>query len=547
MSRGTEESASPPKASVAGYGALVALCIALLASLTETSLTPLSTRALVSTLGASLEQVQIAQTIYPFIAGSFMLAAAVLGLRYGMRRILVMGAIAYAAGSFISAASTSMTVFLLAGRVLCGVGGTLMTPMIFALAAFTYEGKQRAVAFGALAATTGLAVLTGFIGAGAVIDAWGFRVAFTLVAIMFAGSALLCPLIPRDPPAKPRPRLDGIGTLLSVASIGLVLFGFISSQTLGVITPRTIPIIFGLRLKPFGISLSPFAIIAGGVIWWAFIRWERRVEARGATPVLPSGFLKNASVRSGMLLNVVQYFTIGAILFVIPMYMQIILGRNALETGLMMLLAGIGIAIGSLGTPIMASNASPKRICQLGLTVALVGLIAVARGLETATTNFLLIIGLFMVGCGLDLIGSQNANIVASEAPVEARAQSGGVVGTTRSIGSALGAAVVGTLLLVTLTSGFKTSVLGEQVLSARAQQAVAVYGSVKVVSSPQLKIFLAKTKLSPSEQNVIYRNYEAARLQAVRYTVLLTALVMLVSLFGTGSLPKRRLGLPAT
>src|SRR5262249_5945533 len=154
-----------------------------------------------------------------------------------------------------------------------------------------------------------------------------------LVVAILAGSRFLSDA-PRPGAA---PRLDVVGALLSAAGLGLVVLGVLQGSNWGWVRPKNSPI------EPFGFSATPFMVALGGVLFWAFVTWQHHREGRGLDPLVHLALFRVAALRSGVQTFVSQNLILMGIFFVIPLYLQLVLGFDALDTGLRMLPVSIAM------------------------------------------------------------------------------------------------------------------------------------------------------------------------------------------------------------
>ncbi len=166
--------------------------------------------------------------------------------------------------------------------------------------------------------------------------------------------------------AGPKPRLDIVGTVLSAAGLGAIVLGILESTTWGLIEPKDSPI------EPFGLALTPFVIAAGGILLWSFVAWQRHREAIGADPLVHLDLLRIAPLRSGLTGLFTQNLVLMGVFFTIPLYLQLVLGLDALQTGIKMLPASIGMFVAAAAGARLAVRYSVRTITRVGLGLAVV-------------------------------------------------------------------------------------------------------------------------------------------------------------------------------
>ena len=170
-----------------------------------------------------------------------------------------------------------------------------------------------------------------------------------------------------DRPAGERVELDVVGAALSALGLGLTVFSILKISTWGLFKPIGALTIAGTRITPFGFSVVPFLILAGLVILGLFARWEQRVAAAGRTPLLAPDLLHIPQLRAGLSTLVSQYLILAGTFFVLPLYLQLVLGKNALETGVAILPISVTMMLAAVLGPRLATRTSPRRVVQIGL------------------------------------------------------------------------------------------------------------------------------------------------------------------------------------
>ena len=493
----------------------------------------------VADLHTTVPDVQLAITAYTLVMAAFMLSGAKLGDIWGRRRAFSIGLVVYGLGSFITALSPNVTVLLIGWSGIEGLGAVLVIPAIAALTAGEYSGRERALAYGLLGGIAGAAAAAGPLIGGFVTSALTWRVVFAaetvtvLVLLTFVHRIHVQPI-------EERPRLDRAGVVLSALGLGLIVFAILRISEWGLLRPIGALTIAGTEITPFGLSVVPFMILAGLVILGAFFRWEERVAGRGGTPLLKPDLLKIPQLRAGLWTLVSQYLILAGTFFTLPLYLQLVLGKDALETGLkilpisvtMMLAAGLG--------PRLATRTSPRRVVQVGLGLLFVSVIALMAAISPSLASVAFALSLAGFGAGVGLVISQLGNVVMSSVGEERSSEAGGVQGASQNLGQSLGTALIGAVLLVGLTTGFHNRVLADPAISPSLQQQI-VSGTeqgLPMVSRAQFKADVEQAGLPPDQEQKLIAFYGEAQIDALKQALLLAASFALVGLWFARALP---------
>ena len=192
--------------------------------------------------------------------------------------------------------------------------------------------------------------------------------------LVFAGEVLLVAaiLLGRkrwlEPPTEGRrPELDWVGSVLSALGLALMVFGVLQSSNWGWLQPRNSPI------EPLGFSLAPFVIAGGALLLVAFRAWERRREDAGRDPLVRFSLLKIPALQGGLVMFLYQNLILLGIFFTIPLYLQVVQGYDALETGVRMLPTSIAMLVTAAIGARLAQRFAPRSIVRVGVGTLLVG------------------------------------------------------------------------------------------------------------------------------------------------------------------------------
>ena len=251
-----------------------------------------------------------------------------------------------------------------------------------------------------------------------------------------------------------RPRLDVVGVLLSSLGLGLVVFGILKSSEWGLIEPRGALTIGGEEITPFGFSAVPFLILAGVALLAAFVLWEERRERLGQDTLLDRSLLRIAHLRAGLTTLMMQQLILLGTFFVLPVYLQVVLGLDAFETGKRLFPMSVAMFLAALAGPRLAAGFAPKRVAQAGCSrspAASVLLLGHDRRRARRGGRSRSRWRVFGIGAGLLL--SQLGNVIMSSVDPAKTNEAGGLQGTAQNLGASLGTALIGAVLLAALTT----------------------------------------------------------------------------------------------
>ena len=510
----------------------------------DSSVMNVSISQIVADLDTNIQGVQLAITAYTLVMAAFMLAGAKLGDIIGRDLTFAIGLAIYGLGSLTTALSPNLTVLLLGWSLVEGLGAALVIPAIVSLVAGTYSGKQRALAFGIVGGVAGAAVAAGPLIGGWVTTEFSWRYVFAGETVLVAVILVVRRRLPRSAAAARRPRLDLVGVALSALGLGLAVFGILKSSEWGLIEPRGAFTVGGEEITPFGFSAVPFFILAGLGCLAAFAIWEERRERQGRDTLLDRSLLKIDPLRAGLSTLMMQQLILLGTFFVLPVYLQVVLGLDAFETGKRLFPMSVTMFIAALAGPRLAAGFAPKRVAQGGL-VALVAAAVVLLGtidVELDETEFAVGLALFGVGAGLLL--SQLGNVIMSSVDPAKTNEAGGLQGTAQNLGASLGTALIGSVLIAAMTSGFASRVQENPALTPPVRERVeqVAQEGIPVVPVEDVERAALDQGVPSAQAKAIADDYGDAELQGLKRAIGAVAILALLSLWFTRRLPGRAL-----
>jgi len=454
-----------PVVSRRAWQTLIVLLAGMFIALLDTTIVNVALPTIRTSLDASESTLSWIISGYALAFGLALIPAGRLGDRYGHKWVFVTGIALFTLASLACGVAQD-DLQLVISRVVQGLAGGLFVPAVTAFIQLLFPPQARGKAFAIMGAVIGVSSALGPIVGGLIIQAAGeesgWRLVFfvnlpvglatVIAAILLLPSRKVAEEVAGDvraqsgqrggaqqgggAPAKPAgPAASGVDLVgILLVSAGLVAL--------------LVPLIDG---QDQGWPLWTYLSLAGGVVLLAlFGAWEVRQTKRAKGVLVPPRLFTHPAFTGGVILAMVYFAAFTSIFFTISILWQSGLGNSALESGLV----SIPFAIGS----IVGSSQSNRLTNRLGRTVLVIGTALVSVGLiwlwlvllNTAAadlTSWMLLIPLLLAGIGNGLFIAPNAQfIVATVDPAEAGAASG-VIGTVQRVGSAVGIAVIGSVL----------------------------------------------------------------------------------------------------
>ncbi|MCM3897377.1 MFS transporter [Gordonia sputi] len=506
----------------------------------DTTVMNVSVSQVVADLGTTLTQVQLAITLYTLVMGSFMLFGGRLGDMFGRRRIFAIGLIVYGIGSLITAFSQNIGMLLFGWSFVEGAGAVMVIPAIISLTASNYSGRDRATAYSALGGIAAAGAAAGPLIGGWVTEALTWRVVFAAETVVCVLVVLAVRTIADDEKAESG-RMDWIGTALSVAGLGLIVIALLQAGVWGFIRPRGALTIGDVRVTPFGFSVVPFMIALGVFVLIGLVSWERRVIERGDTPLLHPALLRKLQLRNGLIMLLAQQTIIGGMFFIIPIYLQYALQMNAFETGVKLAPMSVAMLIAAFASPKLAATQSPRRMVRTGLVLVIVGCVLLVTTIDPELNNVVFAVGMAIFGAGFGFIAAQLGNVIMSSVGNRDRGEAGGLQGTAQNIGTSVGVALLGALLVAALSSGFNTAAQADSAISAQTKNQIsdATSNGVEILGRDQLEVVAQEHGIPAGEVSTLVDGYVDAQLEAIKMAILLAAFLALLGLVVAQRLPE--------
>jgi MFS family permease len=523
------------------WAAIAILAAAQFVMVLDSSVMNVSISTIAADLDTTIQGVQLAITAYTLVMAAFMLVGAKLGDIWGRNRAFAIGLVVYGLGSGITALSPNLPVLLLGWSLVEGLGAVLVVPAIAALIAANYEGRERAFAYGLVGGVAAAAVAAGPLIGGWVTTTFTWRLVFAGEVVIVVVILALRKRMRPAPRAEHIPELDVVGAALSAIGFALIVLAILQTSSWGWIFPNDPPVIAGREITPLGFSPVPFLILIGFGFLWALSEWEDRRERRGSDALLDLSMLGIPTLRAGLSTLGAQQLVLMGVFFVLPVYLQVVLGLNAFETGKRLFPLSVAMLAAALIGPRLAARRSPRRVAQLGLAGLSFGSLLMLTAIDPELTGWAFSIALIVFGIGAGLLASQLGNVILSSVEQTRSSEAGGLQGTAQNLGASLGTALIGAILLGSLASGFVTRISENTALSEDVRTAVTAAANehgVGLISASDAEVLLVEAGVPADEAAIIAAEYREAELDGLRIALLAVAIIAVLSFWFTRRLP---------
>ncbi|MFW2334550.1 MFS transporter, partial [Ilumatobacter sp.] len=247
-------------------------------------------------------------------------------------------------------------------------------------------------------------------------------------------------------------------------------------------------------------------------------------------------------LRSGLNCFLSQNLILLGIFFTLPLYLQIVLGYDALETGIRMLPISITMFVTSASGPALTSRFGARRIVQAGFVLLVVAAFAMLGTIEPELDNVPFSIALAILGVGMGLIASQLGNVVQSSVSDDERGEAGGLQYTAQQLGSSMGTAFIGAIVISALLFAFVDNVSSNERISGELSEAIEVSVSAggNFVAADEVEAVLVDAGVPEDETAEVVDDYRESQLQSLKIGLLVVAFLAVLSLRFTVNLPGR-------
>ena len=499
----------------------------------DSSVMNVSIATVAKDVGTTVTGIQLAITLYTLVMAAFMITGGKIGQILGRKRAFMIGCIVYGVGSAITSIAGSLPVLVLGWSVLEGLGAVLIMPSVVALVATNFGASERPRAYGLVASAGAIAVAVGPLLGGLLTTYASWRWVFVGEVVIVLGILALSRRM-ADSPAVPGTRLDPMGTLLSAAGLGLIVFGIIRSGTWGFVVPKP-----GAP-QWFGTSPVIWLILGGAGVLALFVLWENRQLRRGGPILVDPRMLRVPKLQAGLTSFFFQFLLQAGLFFVLPLFLSVALGLSAVATGVRLLPLSVTLLAAAVGVPRLFPRASPRRIVRIGFGLLLLGIVVLLLALDQGSGPEVVTWPLLLAGLGIGTLASQLGAITVSAVPDEQSGEVGGIQNTVTNLGASIGTALAGAVLISVLTTTFLGSVASNAAipkeLSSKAQ--VELSAGVPFVSDADLSAALTEAGVPSTTAAAVVDENAKSRVNGLRAALAVLALLALVALATTGRLP---------
>ncbi|HEU5113735.1 MAG TPA: MFS transporter [Acidimicrobiia bacterium] len=486
----------------------------------DTTLMNVSISAVVEDLGTTVSDVQAAIALEALVSAAFILISSKIGDLIGRKRAYVLGLLGYAAGALTMTLTDSLGPMIVFWAIFGGLGASLLLPAMQSLIHGNFSGDAQKRVYALVGASAAIAAAVGPLLGGFVTTFLSWRVGFLLEVVVIAIVLLGMGMV-RDVPFTGDRRLDLVGAFFSVLGMGGLVLGILVWQEGG--------------------GYVGLLIVLGLVGMFLLARWLLRRKRSGKVTLLDPDLLRSKMFRLGITGQMLQQIALGGSMIVVPIFLQMVLGYNALETGLTiaplsLTMFGVSVLAGK-----RAGRRRPAAIIRAGFALLALGVLVMIPIVPRTDTGWWLVIPLFIMGIGLGPLVSQLNNYALAPISEERISEAAGVNSAAGSFGLSFGLAFAGGVMLAVLSLTFVNMAESSIVLDPTQQEqvATALEEDAQLMSTAQLEE-LVDGQPETVQDEIIRINTEARpiALQVALLVPLLAGLVGVANGFRMMRLP---------
>ena len=385
-------------------------------------------------LDTTVHGVQIAITIFLLVMAALMIPGGKLTDKFGRKRCFTAGLSLYGVGALLSAVSPGLGVLILGNSIFEGVGTALLIPPVYILTTLLFTGvTARARAFGAISAAGGIGAAAGPLLGGLITAAISWRAAFVFQALVIAVIIWLSRNVPDPLPPDPSHPFDTVGAILSAVGLVLVVMGILAADN--------------------DFRWTIILILAGFAVLALFFLSTRAKERAGREALLSTSLFRNRTSNLGLITQNAQWLLLMGVSFVVSAFLQVVRGYDAIQTGVIFTATTAGLLVSSLAAERLAKRRPQRTLIVAGFVVTIAGIVTLLALVTGTPTAWAFAPGLLLIGLGLGLMLTPSVNVVQSSFGDEQQGEISGLSRSVSNLGSCLGTAVAGTVIVAGITA----------------------------------------------------------------------------------------------
>ncbi len=504
-----------------GWAALLSLGFGVSLVIMDATIVNVALPVVLEALHLSAADAQWLNAAYSLVFAALLLTVGRFGDLRGRRKVFATGMVVFMAASVVAGGSTGASM-LIGARLVQGLGAAMIVPSTLSTLNAMFTGRARGIAFAVWgSAIGGMAAIGPVIGGWLATDAswrWAFWLNIPVGLLVLLG---IVRAVPETRDVTVMPGRDPAGVVLSALGMGGVVFALIESEWFG-----------WWRQGSGALSPVPLALLGGVALLVAFVVVELRRAAAGRNVLIDLGLFGLRTFRVGVVAALIVAFGEFGLLFTLPLLLQGTLGYSALGTGGIIVALALGTFLVSGLLPRLSTRLSQRTVVQAGLGLEALAVGGIAAVVSVSVSTWVLAALLFCYGVGVGMATAQLTSLLLFDVPRDESGQASGLQSSIRQLGSALGVALLGGLLIGRLASATRDNL---SVLHLPAGTVDSITSAVKGSAG----VAIAGLQAQPGGQAVAHAASQAM-IEATRVATGTAALALAVGLLVTFALPSQ-------
>ena len=514
----------------ASWMPLVVIAMAQILMVFNISTLQVSIDAIASTFNVSATAIGTAIVTYALVVAAFILLGARVAQIYGSRRVFRATVLLFGVAMALMSLSFGRLT-MLGAQVAAGAAAAALVPSLVALIAANYRGAQQAKALGWLGGAQAAGVVLAFLVAGA-LAAWpGWRFTFGLLALFALAIYKLGDKL-ADVEGDGAMPTDWVGVALAAAAVVLISVGANNLTDWGMLLARPDAPFSVLDMSP-----APLMIVAGVFLGQGFVWWSRLRQSRGKKPLAALEVIESSGERAALFAIFLISALASAITFLIPLYVQVVQGRSSLDTAL----AIIPVSLASFAAAVLIvrllGRLGPRTTARYAFLLVAIGVAFLGAVIRNDWSDAAVLAGMLVIGFGEGALITLLFNVLVTAVPKELAGDVGSLRGVTNNLGTGVGTAVAGALVVALLGTTVHRELVHNEWIPAELKVEIHV-DRPAFVSNDQLVGALAATDVPAEAVEEAVRINTELRLVALKVPFFTLAAGALLAFFPAGALP---------
>jgi len=486
-----------------------------------------SVDALADSLGSPASTVKTTIVIYSLVVATLTILGSKISVRFGAWAVF-RAMIAAFTVSMVAMALSRSPLTVVASQVAAGVAAAALVPTFVVLVAASYQGERQAQAMGWLAAAHSIGIVPALLIAGALGTWVGWRYTYALLVLIALLILGLSATLRRNTP-RSEIHMDGVGVLLAACAIFLIGLGCNNLTGWGALTAKPAAPFRLLEMSP---ALPLIAL--GAVFIKFFLLWSRRLEASGGVPLVALDVFASKEERAALL----SIFLIGvigsAITFVIPLYIEVIQGRNSLYTARAVIPFAVASFVAAIVVVKLRKQVHPRLIARYAFACVAFGSALLGATIHNDWSDSSVLLSMTVAGAGEGALATLLFKLLASR---KRSADVGSLCGATDNLAAAVGTSVASALVVGVLAAGVMSELADNPYISEYLRSQVDI-DKASFISNDQLRIRLSNTPATEEEVAEAVRINTLVRLRSLKICLFTLAVIALFALLPSAALP---------